>query len=150
MSTLDIVAGVQLSEEVRERENKIQDNNIIIQIIMHPVLHSNIDWYGFFPPYTGFPHSYMYFLHHKKYQSCSLFVSGPLLPASCVQLQSAVTLIITHKAPQHPVLHGLVLQAEEKLIPHCPTEMQVSAGHWEQHLIIWPLGSTRSSQGLEQ
>lgn len=43
MSTLDIVAGVQLSEEVRERENKIQDNNIIIQIIMHPVLHSNID-----------------------------------------------------------------------------------------------------------
>lgn len=124
MSTLDIVARVQLSEEVRERKNKIQDK--LLCILFYTVILTDT---AFFPPYTGFPHSYMYFLHHKKYQSCSLFVSGPLLPASCVQLQSAVTLIITHKAPQHPVLHGLVLQAEEKLIPHCPTEMQVSAGH---------------------
>lgn len=150
MSTLDIVAGVQLSEEVRERKNKIQGKLLCIlfyTVSFHKVILTDT---AFFPHTQAFHIHTCIFLHHKKYQSCSLFVSGPLLPASCVQLQSAVTLIITHKAPQHPVLHGLVLQAEEKLIPHCPTEMQVSAGHWEQHLIIWPLGSTRSSQGLEQ
>lgn len=34
------------------------------------------------------------------------------------------------------------------LTAHFPPELQVSAGHREEHLIIWPLRSTRSSPGL--